>query len=277
MIDFKTLLTVSFRHTYFSNLVFNGFEAAPLPDTRAYLQKKQLLLKKTPGSFILVINDDLADIETKKQFLFSEQFTLQFSLVLTDSYLYNYTANLPENIPGAVFNFKNFSDTANNPASNNSLHTGKYVNADDCVSVDTFKPMLKKPFAIVSLHIFKDMPEEYFISFEAKGTYWKYILVGDYLRDLENPAISSAGQVEFSGPETINLPDSSEALCFQSTIPIILSQENPNKFQLVDQSPGSAGKYNVIKRALPTPDVRRVSSFTVQDHASSNYSEMYIY
>jgi hypothetical protein len=278
MINYKTLLTVNFRHNYFSNLAFNGFEVAPLSGTGSYLLKRQLLLKKNAGSFNLVMNDDMTDIETKKKFLFSEQYTLQFSLTLTDQYLYNYTANLPENLPDSVFHFKNFSENNNNPALNNKLHLNDYVSSGDCVPLNEFKSLLKKPFAIISLHLFENMPDTYTINFEAKETYWKYILVSDYLRDLESPAISSTGQVEFSGPQTINLPDRSEALCFQSTTPILLSQQNLNKFQLIDQSPAGTGKYNVIKRTLPTPDVKRVSSFTAQDYSNSNYySEMYIY
>jgi len=277
MIEYQTLLTVSFQHTYFSNLTFDGLEVAPLFDTPGYLLKRQLLLKKNTGGFSLIINNDRTDIETKKQFLYSEQPVLQFSLTLSDPSLYNYTANLPENLPGNVFNFKNFSDTANNPASNNKLHLNEYVNADDCVPVTTFKGLLKKPFAIVSLHLFKDMPDQYLISFEAKSTYWKYILIGNDLSDLQNPAISPTGQVEFSGPQKINLPDRSEALCFQSAKPILLLQDNPNKFQLVDQSPAGTGKYSVILRALPTPDITKISSFSAQNNSSSNYSEMYIY
>ena len=199
MIDYKTLLTVNFRHNYFSNLTFNGFEVAPLSGTNAYLLKRQLLLKKNTGGFNLVMNNDMTDIETKKKFLFSEQYTLQFSLTLTDQYLYNYTANLPENLPGSVFSLKNFSENINNPALNNKLHLNEYVSADDCVPVNVFKGLLKKPFAIISLRLFENMPDGYTISFEAKETYWKYILVSDYLRDLESPAISSTGQVEFSG------------------------------------------------------------------------------
>jgi hypothetical protein len=276
MIDYKRLLTVNFKHNYFSNLTFNGFEVAPLFGTGTYLLKRQLLLKNNTGGFSLVMNNDRTDIETKKQFLFSEQYTLQFSLTLTDQYLYNYTANLPENLPGSIFQFKNFSESINNPALNNKLHLNEYVSADDCVPVNVFKGLLKKPFAIISLHLFENMPDKYSIDFEAKETYWKYILVSDYLRDLGSPAISSTDQVEFSGPQTINLPDNSEAICFQSTTPILLSQENLNKFQLIDQSPAGAGKYSVIKRTLPTPDVKRVSSFTAQDYSNLNYSEMYI-
>jgi hypothetical protein len=279
IVSYKTLFAVNFNHTYYSNLVFNGFEVTPLPKTRQYLEKRQLLLKTRAGGFSLLLNDDLVDIESKKKLLMSERFPIRFVLNLTDPYLYNYTANLPENdLSATIFYFKNWLQKAEDGTVDSKLHQGNYVNTNDCVPSKVLNGVtFQKPFGIVSIQLYNNIPDQYTITFEAKGTYWKYILVSDYFKELQYPGISSADKVEFSGPETVDLPDTSTAICFQSKTPIKLAQNCPDKFQLVENYQAGGGKSRIIKRALPTPDVKQVSCYSPKGYPSSNYSEIYIY
>ena len=128
-------------------------------------------------------------------------------------------------------------------------------------------PVFGKPFAILDLRMEPWMEEAHHIFFKSPSTWWNYILVGDHLKGLNNPAIiNSSTRESFKGPSVIQLPDERTGLSFISPARIDLKEEAAEACMLVENFDPATGKYKVVTAALPGPDPRIISAARSRDN-----------
>jgi hypothetical protein len=270
--SFEKLVTVVFEHDYFSQQRFTALEVNMLPDTRTSMVNHGLIFRRMPDGFSIFYDTEFAGSSRAKDSLLQEKITLSFSLSLTDAHFYNYTGQLPGDISQSVFYFSN---NRAEPV----LHARQWVSDQDVRPAKQFtRPSLMKPFGWLDVALHQQLAEKYVIRFQAKQTFWQYIVVSDYLKKLERLAVMDAQAKEvFNGPETILLPDNRNALSFISKTPIPLSDSGAKTFQLVENYDPGTGKGKVVHAALPRPDVQVISSAVRRTGADPFYSEIFIY
>ncbi|MBS1530499.1 MAG: hypothetical protein JSU01_09340, partial [Bacteroidetes bacterium] len=133
-----------------------------------------------------------------------------------------------------------------------------------------------KPFAKLDITIQPGLKTEYFIRFQAVETYWRYILVSDYLQELKKPAIIGGDNGAFFGePSKVTLPDNRQVNAFVSNDKLSLAAGATKVFQLVENYDNGSSQYRVVIRALPRPDVRYISKIE-QNTNPFKYSDILI-
>ena len=281
MTTFSSLVRVVFEHDYYGDRLFQWLTASPSPRTAMEMRKRDILFRQAQGGFSLFFNQR----ETRSQVL-AAPFSLRFHLALNDPDFYNYT-DLPAGVPlpadpplpsgatlpaaGAALSSGKISQSVflfynmtGNPTSDNGmplLHSGPVVACTDLCDAGQLIPgVFVKPFGILIIDLGPDLSECYGIRFSARSTHWSYILVSDYLRGLDRPAIiDTAGQETFTGPRPVVLPDNRDALSFTSRNPIALRFSDNKRFKLVEQFDPDPAKSRVILGALPLPGVSIIS------------------
>jgi hypothetical protein len=274
--EYHILSNITFRHQYFSNRKLECLSVQPAQGSRMVMQNLGLLFKPFKDGFILLY--ETSGNEPDKRKMIATGDVLRFYLTLNDSNFFNYTDTEIENLAGSVYYFHNNRTDEAKPDAPNRLHSGDIVSKEDVFSCnDMDEKFLTKPFAIIDIYMTNNMKTEYSITFKEKHTYWRYILVSEYFRNLKQPAILGEHYV-FDGPFEVHLPDKREALYFVSTVSIGLSQEAVTRFKLVENYENGSSAYKIIKHFLPVPGITSVSSFGTIDAKDKNcYSEMYIY
>lgn len=221
--SYTPLVTVDFSHDYWGDQPFRGVRFSP------YTMEPGILFRARPGGFTLYFDANFRGrARTRAQVLESAP-ALLFAVTLQDSYFYNYT-DLPLN----TFCYWNEYGNA-------GLHQE---------TTDGAPP----PFGILELTLDKDLLPHYAYRFATRSTYWRYVLVGEALAQLENPSIVDPQTKEaFDGPQTVTLRNDRTAVTFISKNPIALTEPAARRFQLLEQG-------RVVMGMLPTPDVRFISS-----------------
>ena len=262
---FDILTKVNFSHSYFSDGVFNRFSISPTDATYKILKNHDLILKFFNGGFYILYDKNFAGTTRTTEDLMAEKLTLNFTLTLTDSLFYNYTAGVPAQIDQSIYLFNNSLNTAG------SLHANDFVSADDVQPLSFFtEQFFVKPFAKFILAINSGLQAQYTIKFNARSTYWRYILMGDYLQQLNKPAIidnTNAGT--FGAATKIDIPGQAQANAFISGDVLPLSQRPAKIFQLAENYEPGSSKYKVVIRSLPNPDIMGVSGLS---NSASNFS-----
>ncbi len=273
--SFETLVSVSFYHSYFSNQAFGGFIIEPSKSTSHELLNNGLLLKKYSGGFHILYDSNFAGSARSREDVLKTPLTCQFILRLGDKGFYNYTEPVEGDINRSIYYFHN--TFGNGPGLKRSLHSDKYVTVKDLFPLDSFgEKFFVKPFAKLDLTLSEDLETIYSITFKAKETYWRYILVSDDLRSLNSPAIIDSENLEFfEGPEKLPVKGK-EMIAFRSKSPISFSQDAKNIFQLVDNYDAGSGRFKVVMRALPSADPNNVTLIE-SNTRNLNYSEIFIH
>lgn len=268
---FDILVKVNCSHSYFFNGIFNGFTVKPADATSRALQNHDLLMKPFNGGFYILYNQNFAGTTRTRQDVLNEKLTLDFTLVLNDTLFYNYTADAPAQIDQSIYFFNNTLNT------NGLLHANEFVSESDVQPVSYFKEQFfVKPFAKLTLAISSDLQNEYTIKFKARSTYWRYILMGNYLQELNSPAIIDADSTNaFGVPAKIDLPGNRQVNAFTSGQALQLSQRPAKAFQLAENYENGSSKYKVVIRSLPYPDISAISR--LPNNSSSNFSDIFIY
>jgi hypothetical protein len=280
-LEFDILFTVSFRHAYFSSARLECLTVAPDAATGQALKNHGLLFKPFKNSFQVFYDTALAGRKRKRAELLEGKLQLRFILSLNDPHFYNYTEIVTNNLKEVVFYFNNSStrNAAGKPY--DLLHDHEFVTEKDLVTPEAIgENFFVKPFGVLDIQVSPALKLEYSIHFNKKTSYWRYIVVGDHLKGLNNPAILNMNdQAVFNSPEKIELPDRREALLFTSLAPISLAEIPGELFQLVENYDFGAGRHKVVKKALPVPDIRSVSSGSGKNKTEqkTNYSEIFIY
>jgi len=275
-VEYDILTNVLFRHRYFSNGRLECLTVRPDKETAAVLLNRGLVFKLFKDGFTVLYEAFHNGQAREKSELIKDNITLRFCLTLTDANFFNYTDGGIENIPTSVYYFHNKNDQR---VQSNYLNQEEFVSSADVVSHESFGEIsFTKPFAFIDITIHSDLQAEYMLSFKEKQTYWRYVLVSDHLKDLQQPAILGEEEV-FTGPDKLTLPDKKEALSFVSSSPISLKQIASKQFKLVENYQSGSAGYKTIIRSLPGPDVSRISSIGDRDtkNTKTTYSEIFIY
>lgn len=274
---FEILVSVSFNHSYFSTQNFGGLSIEPSEETSRMLLNHGLMIKQFSGGFHILFDKNFAGSEREKATVLKDNILCQFTLRLNDRNFYNYTEPVEGDINTSIYYFHNTFKSS--PNLKKSLHSDKYVSAKDLQPMENFEAKyFVKPFGLLELQLSEGLEETYSVTFKAKETYWRYILVSEDLKSLNSPAIlDSASSEFFEGPETLPVRGK-DTLAFRSKNPISFNQKARNIFQLVDNYDAETGRYKVVMRALPSADPNNI---TLIDSSTStrtlNYSEIFIH
>ena len=83
-----------------------------------------------------------------------------------------------------------FGEETNSFENDNLLHLNNYVTEENLFPTEEISPELfVKPFAIIELQLNKVKTDQYYINFQEKSSYWRYLLVSDHFKTLTNPAV----------------------------------------------------------------------------------------
>jgi len=281
--DFDILTQVQFNHSYFSGSVFNGFDVNVFDSTKRTLNNMSLMYKPFKGGFYILYDKNFANKPRSREDVLTEKLMFEFTLELKDPFFYNYTDSLPAGIEGSIYHFHNSLNVS--PGVPNPLHEAQFVSEKDLVNLsDNRHHFLKKPFAKVNILVHPQLETQYYIGFAARQTYWRYILMNDYLHHLSNPAIINETDDNVFSPQfDVQLPDAKKAYGFVSADKLTLSQNPSATYRLVENFQKGEASHKEVIRALPIPDVRYTSLIPVQqtdpirDTNPINYSDIFIH
>jgi len=267
---FDILTKVNFSHSYFYDGVFNGFSIQATDNTNRILQNHDLIMKPFNGGFYILFDQNFAGSTRTREDVLSEKLTLDFTLVLTDSLFYNYTDAAPAQIDQSIYFFNNSLNSAG------SIHSADFVSEKDVQPLTFFaEQFFVKPFAKLILALNNEVQNDYTIKFNAKSTYWRYILMSNYLQELNNPAIIDTDSTNaFGAPSKVDLPGNQQVNAFTSGKALQLSQRPAKAFQLAENYESGSSKYKVVIRSLPYPDIKAISGLP---NSTSNFSDIFIY
>jgi len=273
---FEVLLNVSFNHTYFASKVFAGMVFTPTASTQLLFLNNGLFYKAFPGGFRIVFDSNFNGSIRSREDLISDILECKFIASLTDKSFYNYTNIECVDISKKILHFYNVS--ADEAKLRDSVHSGDFVSESDLKLVSEFtEPYFVKPFAVLDLRLAPGLPESYKISFKAKETIWRYILMSEDLQSLNNPAIlDNTGTEPFYGPELLKFSGIS-GLAFKSKQAISFTERSAQNFQLVENYDAESGRYKVVMRALPKANPEMISLIESENRLeNNNYSEIFI-
>jgi len=272
---FSPLVTVVYKHSYYNDGKLKTFRVFPGEDTAAWLMRNDILFRQYEDRFTIYYNSLFHGRERNREELCAGDGTvLQFYVQNSDAYFTRYTEGVQSFTPGTALPV--FSNTY----STGFLHSGETVSGEgmeyDSTPLQQLTLANKKPFACLRLHLREDMQELYTLQFTARATFWRYVLAAGYLQQLQNPAvIARQGSGAFTGPDWVTLPGREKVVCFVSADKIPLSEIPKREWQLVEQYDASSGRYKVVKKMLPAPDISHISVLDATDiHAMYNYSEI---
>jgi hypothetical protein len=274
-INYEILTEVRFEHEYFSSM-FSAFNVCPSEDSRKKLRDFGMEFREQYGRFFIFFDVFHGGEKRSREAVLSKALCLVFTLELTDLMFFNYTAVLSMNVQQSVFYF------SNRIVGKQALHRQELVSDKDVYAYPlTFfrEDGMVKPFGKIVLKIAPGLLDVYLIRFEAMATYWRYILVSDYLKAIKNPVVlDQQTQVIFKGPNPIELPSGLTGVAFVSPEPIKLSSKTAARYQLLENSEDNPEKRRVIVRALQNPNPVYISSLPVEQEPNikSNYSEIII-
>lgn len=269
-LTYEVLIGVSFQHSYFMNESPRCFDVKVSAETETVLLNNGLLFKPKSNGFIIGFESYNNGKERRREAVLASDRLLRFTVRMHDPLFYNYTSLSTPDISNSIFLFNNVFGSKES-----RLHPGEYVELTDIISVKNIKEnYFTKPFAIIEIYLEKVDTKEYVIRFKEKYTYWRYLLVSDHLKELNNPAVIN-DSVIFNGPEKIILPDKRTALAFESTIPIGIKERSERAFQLVENYDAVTKKGKTITKALPHPDVNLISK--INNNEQKEYSEIIIH
>lgn len=267
---FEILTAVYYRHTYFHNGLFSALKVSIPPWSAAQMQRNGILLKPILNGF-QILREQKTGQKRSRDALSDDITAIRFHLDLHDPLFYNYTAGNYSSIRDHVFYFSN-----ENSFPPGLLHPDEVVNEQDLIPVNIFPhPFFVKPFGVIVLQLHQDIQPEYNVRFSARALHWRYVLMSDSLRKLIAPGIiDTNGQVSFTGPKEVLLPDNSTAQTFTSEHPVSLQQNNSNKFQLIDKP--TPDKKKIIIPVLPGAAAADISAGTNRED-TAEYKEIFLY
>lgn len=270
------LTEVQFMHGFFNDGRCRCLSVAPADSSLRDMMRYGLLLKVKPDGFRLLYDANHTGSPRSRSELLYRDLTIRILLSLEDIDFYNYTSPLSIDPVRQVLYF------CNRPG-RPFLHTEEQVFGSDVfettppckrpgrkiVLEPSERQPFKKPFAILDLRLYPGLENNYHIFFQARSTWWNYILVGDHLTELHMPAIllqsdkkqtaGSPSTQPFTGPSTIRLRDSRTGISFISPAPVEVRENPAATCTLVEDFDQTTGKYKVVIATLPVPDGRIIS------------------
>ncbi|GAA5037977.1 hypothetical protein GCM10011506_35620 [Marivirga lumbricoides] len=150
----------------------------------------------------------------------------------------------------------------------------------------------KYPAAFINLFLNSTMKEEiiqsideglpipqfdFVIAFNARETYWRYMLVSKYIKGLEKSVILQDNKkADFKGPMEMKLPNGQVAQMFESSNPLKLFEFSPHAFQLTRKNGQLNATEKILMKRLPIPAIDSLRS--QQDKNNNNFfSDIIVY
>lgn len=273
--EYDILTQVRFNHRFFSNNKLECLTIKADANTEQLILKLGLIFKPFSDGFVILYSSFNNDEKIDREKILDNTI-LRFQMTLNDSYFFNYTNGDIKNWASSFYYFEN-NINQQKTFSNQNLHKEEYVSDIDTVNINEFdQPFFKKPFGVIDIQLHNDLQANYYINFKEKESYWRYIIMSDHLKKLQQPAIIGNSEV-FEGPTNVTLPNNQEALSFVSTIPISHKQIPNQYFKLVDHYENTSNTFKIVMKALPVPDTKHISSLIKNNNDPKLYSEIFIY
>lgn len=249
---FRTLFSVQWEHNYFANNQFKQFNIIPAPATAVKMQRMEMLYRIRENKLIVLINENSYATALTGNIRY-----LNFYVYLNDPYFYNYTNGDWANIQSAYFFFSNIVAAVTN---NDKLHANEFANETNLRIWTSKNVQAKKPFAVISIYVDKDIQPVYRILFDAMPVFWAYLLVSKHLLELEQPfVLEKDNNISFETAQQISLPDYRKAIYIKSLQPIRLQERYKQNFALMNKNTDSDIAKTIIHR-LPYPDIEKISN-----------------
>jgi len=274
--SFNILTAVTIAHGYFPNEIPTGFSFLPTDATRHLLLRLGLVFRSTANTATIYYDAQFAGTpRTRDEVLLNEE-TLVFNLSNSDSSFLNYTGNIEaDNISKSLFLFSNLNS---DDTIREALTSAEFVSPDDIIPVDQMEEaFFSKPFGQLRIKLHKDLSTSLQIRFQAKSTYWRYILTSEHLKTLVNPAVvHKETRQAFIGPENFVLPDQRAAIVFRSATPVQMTALPNKSFQLLENYEPASGRGRVIIGMMPNPSNSAISHLPDSGTEKLNYSEIFL-
>ncbi len=274
--SFNILTAVTIAHGYFPNEIPTGFSFLPTDATRHLLLRLGLVFRSTANTATIYYDAHFAGTpRTRDEVLLNEE-TLVFNLSNSDSSFLNYTGNIEaDNISKSLFLFSNLNS---DNTIREVLTSAEFVSPDDIIPVDQMEEaFFSKPFGQLRIKLHKDLSTSLQIRFQAKSTYWRYILTSEHLKTLVNPAVvHKETRQAFIGPENFVLPDQRAAIVFRSATPVQMTALPNKSFQLLENYEPASGRGRVIIGMMPNPSNSAISHLPDSGTEKLNYSEIFL-
>lgn len=270
---FEILFSIRLSHGYFPGEVPVGFSFVPDEATRHLLLRLGLVFRVQADRLSVFYDTHFAGRPHQRQQILSNDEVLVFHLANSDTSFLNYTEGIAvDNISKYLFLFSNEVEKG---ALRATLQSDEYVTSAELKLVD--QPLFSKPFGQIRIKLHQDLPNTFNIRFQAKSTYWRYILTSEHLKSLVNPAVvHKETRQAFAGPEIMILPDQREAIVFRSMQPVQMTALPNKSFQLLENYEPSSGKGRVIIGMMPNPSGTMISALPSSESESFNYSEIFL-
>lgn len=270
--SYLPFFSISVEHLFFTKGMGPKLDFVPTHKTAMVLKNTVLLIRKTINGIYVFY--DLKRAETLQLYADGPDHSLNFifKAFSRDPRFQNYTAP-PSYKEGAILYLDN-RDVKADKTGRLRLHDEKHVTGKDFKKLDSplveeildKKDMLARPAFIVDIGITKkqssllDKPlktkcRNYYLSFGARQTFWKYYLLGSLERKRAN-IVDPEDRIVFESAGRESLSDNRSALTFRSKTPIPLQDSYDWRFQLREKCP--EGEKVLIKR-LPVASADQVS------------------
>lgn len=276
------LFSVQLTHSYYKDGLLPQARLVPDEDTRALLQRYQIVLDyhlSTVSAYYQGGNqadEFLCYLETVL-----EQQPLRFILLNHDTH-FNLRTDLPFDWCGDI----NWTSRDTITASQ-ATATHKYVQLQAVLFERSL--VLTEQLGALTLYVADllaqpELPIHYQIKFESRSTYWNYLLFNVSGVKLHQPAIEPNEVAHFSlekDPVSIN---GKQARCFRASVAMALSEipsstfslTDSNQFDLVFDESAQGNKNKVLIHALPTPFPDSITLENI-DGQQRVCSQIYVY
>lgn len=289
---YDILFTVYYKHNYFISNKLQTFETCPTSRSAIDILRNGLLFKPFSYGFHILYETGLGNTKRTREQVLKEHVNLVFAIDNKDAFFYNYTTNFLGDTSKNIFVFKN--------KEGNFLHEKDVVSNSDIISVDTDEEEFcgmdirqdnaigyrnrheffqYKKFGFICIQLHEKLSTSLQIQFGAKATYWRYIIVSDYLQEFAELAIVHE-HTTFSIATNITLPDDRKAKVLTSNIEVQCAEKIDKGYQLIEYNDKERKRYKVIIPVLPNPTIGRISSvYTKEEVAKTEkkeFSEIFI-
>ena len=278
------LFRVAVEHTFFSTGLCEKLEFVPTPQSASLLTRAGVLTRKTTHGIRTFYDEAKTDAMELYVSNRNEPFCVAFKVFSHDASFTNYTTpSIHKHDAVLYFDSRRIQ---NENAGRQRLHSANYVseanfeNLDSAALADLLdnKDRLVRPHFLVNICVDKISREsdnaqsnDYYLTFQARQTFWKYHLLGDMAR--QNLSIADVeGKTEFEPAGNASLPDARTGITFRSTTPIPLHETFDHRFQLRENGTGN-GK--VLIKRLPVASALQINTETVEQQTTI-VSDIYI-
>lgn len=277
---YEPLFSVSFGHEYFGNDGYGSFKIEPTAATQIDALRMGYVFKAYGNGFRVFYDSQFQGNNRSREDALKMPLTLVFNLNNSDANFLTFTGEIAEN--NEIDFRKTIFCFTNQPLGTNTLRSTlqekAFVSSTEMYLLSDYpEPFFSKPFGQVRIVLTTNLEKTYKINFSAKYTYWRYILVSDYLKSLVSPAIINKETGElFIGPTPLSISGQGDVLAFHSPSPI-KSTAKPNKcFQLVENYEADSGKFRMVYTVLPNPIPGSINCFPGTESDKIKFSEIFL-